>query len=164
MVAGVPSVVWYTAGGLVLKVLIPATLGGAADGEGASDPSPRSLKAVFSAAIRPVLRPSRSNGKAHLSESLVVEAVWVFFRLGWGILHSIWKATQLVHGMPKEAASHLTFRLFTHDCQPTETEVRKARVMVLRYCNFSHSRTGKVVGFGDGIDVRMAGLRRRHYS
>lgn len=60
----------------------------------------------------------------YLSESLVVEAAWVFFRLGCGILHSIWKATQLVHGIPKEAASHLTFLLFTHDCQSTETEVR----------------------------------------
>lgn len=41
----------------------------------------------------------------------MVDAVWVFFLLGWGILHSIWKATQLVHGMPSEAASHLTFLL-----------------------------------------------------
>lgn len=48
----------------------------------------------------------------YLSESLVVEAVWVFFLLGVGILHSIWKATQLVQGTPREAASQRTFLLF----------------------------------------------------
>lgn len=48
----------------------------------------------------------------YLSESLVVEAVWVFFLLGVGILHSIWNATQLVQGMPREAASQRTFLLF----------------------------------------------------
>lgn len=47
----------------------------------------------------------------YLSESLVVEAVWVFFLLGVGILHSIWKATQLVQGTPREAASQRTFLL-----------------------------------------------------
>lgn len=51
---------------------------------------------------------------AYLSESLAVEAVCVFFLLLLGILHSIWKATQLVHGMPSEAASHLTFLLFSN--------------------------------------------------
>lgn len=65
--------------------------------------------------IRPV--SLARTGSLYLSESLVVEAVWVFFLLGWGILHSIWKATQLVHGMPNEAASHLTFLLFHHACQ-----------------------------------------------
>lgn len=53
----------------------------------------------------------------YLSESLVVEAVWVFFLLGVGILHSIWKATQLVQGMPREAASQRTFLLFEKKCQ-----------------------------------------------
>lgn len=54
----------------------------------------------------------------YLSESLVVEAVWVFFLLGVGILHSIWKATQLVQGTPREAASQRTFLLFKNtDCQ-----------------------------------------------
>lgn len=52
----------------------------------------------------------------YLSESLVVEAVCVFFLLGVGILHSIWKATQLVQGMPREAASQRTFLLFGKDC------------------------------------------------
>lgn len=53
----------------------------------------------------------------YLSESLVVEAVWVFFLLGVGILHSIWKATQLVQGIPREAASQRTFLLFNKYCQ-----------------------------------------------
>lgn len=53
----------------------------------------------------------------YLSESLVVEAVCVFFLLGWGILHSIWKATQFVQGMPSEAASQRTFLLFGVECQ-----------------------------------------------
>lgn len=34
----------------------------------------------------------------------------VFFRLGEGILHSILKATQLVQGTPRLAASQRTFR------------------------------------------------------
>ena len=34
----------------------------------------------------------------------------VFLRLGTGILHSIEKATQFVHGTPREAASHRTCR------------------------------------------------------
>lgn len=36
-------------------------------------------------------------------------AAAVFFRLGVGILHSMEKATQLVHGTPKLAASHRTY-------------------------------------------------------
>lgn len=59
----------------------------------------------------------------YLSESLVVEAVCVFFLLGVGILHSIWNATQLVQGMPREAASQRTFLLF-----------EKKKVLV-SYCN-----------------------------
>lgn len=47
----------------------------------------------------------------YLSESLAVEAACAFFLFGLGILHSIWKATQLVQGMPSEAASHRTFLL-----------------------------------------------------
>ena len=46
---------------------------------------------------------------AHLSESFDFPA---FFRFGGGILHSIEKATQLVHGTPKEAASQRTLRLW----------------------------------------------------
>ncbi len=43
----------------------------------------------------------------HLSESLAL--AWaVRLRLGGGILHSIEKATQLVHGTPRLAASHRT--------------------------------------------------------
>lgn len=52
----------------------------------------------------------------YLSESLAAVVVEAFFLLGLGILHSIWKATQFVHGMPKEAASHLTFLLLGHGC------------------------------------------------
>lgn len=46
-----------------------------------------------------------------------MEAVCVFFLFGVGILHSIWKATQLVQGMPREAASQRTFLLFKEYCQ-----------------------------------------------
>ena len=42
---------------------------------------------------------------AHLSLSFFPA---VFLRLGVGILHSIEKATQFVHGTPKLAASHRT--------------------------------------------------------
>jgi hypothetical protein len=45
--------------------------------------------------------------KTYLSESFALAAV-VFFRLGVGILHSMEKATQLVHGTPKLAASQRT--------------------------------------------------------
>jgi hypothetical protein len=43
----------------------------------------------------------------YLSASLAL-AVCVFFRLGWGMRHSMPKAVQLVHGIPNEAASHRT--------------------------------------------------------
>lgn len=49
---------------------------------------------------------------AYLSESLLfwLDAVpCVFLRLGDGMRHSIWKATQLVHGTPRLAASHRTY-------------------------------------------------------
>jgi hypothetical protein len=46
--------------------------------------------------------------QAYLSASLVL-AVCVFFRLGWGMRHSMPKAVQLVHGIPNEAASHRTY-------------------------------------------------------
>src|SRR5262249_44736498 len=36
--------------------------------------------------------------------------VWFFFRFGVGILHSMEKATQLVQGTPRLAASHRTCR------------------------------------------------------
>lgn len=48
----------------------------------------------------------------YLSESFAVDVVWVFFLFGVGIRHSIWKATQFVHGIPSEAASQRTFLLF----------------------------------------------------
>ena len=43
----------------------------------------------------------------YLSESLAFPCV--FFLLGVGILHSMEKATQLVHGTPKLAASQRTW-------------------------------------------------------
>ena len=52
-------------------------------------------------------RPLCKGCDSYLSESLDLLAV--FFRLGAGILHSIAKAVQLVHGTPKLAASHRTF-------------------------------------------------------
>lgn len=45
----------------------------------------------------------------NLSESFE-GLLWVFFLLGGGIMHSIEKATQLVHGTPRLAASHRTFQ------------------------------------------------------
>lgn len=78
---------------------------------------------------------------AYLSESLVVEAVWVFFLLGWGILHSIWKATQLVQGMPREAASHLTFLLLTRGCQSSENNGRVHTVGVFGIVSLVPVRT-----------------------
>lgn len=42
----------------------------------------------------------------HLSDSFLP---LVFLRFGVGILHSIWKATQFVHGTPRLAASHRTW-------------------------------------------------------
>jgi hypothetical protein len=44
----------------------------------------------------------------YLSASLARDVV-VFLRLGAGMRHSIEKAVQLVHGMPREAASHRTY-------------------------------------------------------
>lgn len=44
--------------------------------------------------------------RTHLSVSLLLDCV--FFRLGVGILHSMPKAVQLVHGTPRLAASHRT--------------------------------------------------------
>lgn len=47
----------------------------------------------------------------YLSESLEGAALaWAFFRFGCGMRHSIWKATQLVHGTPRFAASQRTCR------------------------------------------------------
>ena len=43
----------------------------------------------------------------YLSESLPLPDV--FFLFGVGILHSMLKATQFVHGTPSEAASHRTY-------------------------------------------------------
>jgi hypothetical protein len=45
----------------------------------------------------------------YLSSSFALELL-VFFLLGTGILHSIAKATQFVHGTPREAASQRTWR------------------------------------------------------
>jgi hypothetical protein len=45
----------------------------------------------------------------YLSESLVCAPLFcAFFRLGVGMRHSIEKATQLVHGTPRLAASQRT--------------------------------------------------------
>ena len=49
---------------------------------------------------------------AYLSSSFTLEPA-VFLRLGTGILHSIEKATQLVQGTPRAAASHRTCRRVT---------------------------------------------------
>lgn len=47
----------------------------------------------------------------YLSESLDGAALaCAFFRFGCGMRHSIWKATQLVHGTPRFAASQRTCR------------------------------------------------------
>jgi len=46
--------------------------------------------------------------ETYLSESLAWEALCGFLRLGVGIRHSIWKATQLVQGTPRLAASQRT--------------------------------------------------------
>lgn len=43
-----------------------------------------------------------------LSSSLPLIPDAIFFRFGVGILHSIEKATQFVHGTPRDAASHRT--------------------------------------------------------
>ena len=43
---------------------------------------------------------------AHLSVSFAL--VWVFFRFGVGMRHSMEKAVQLVQGTPRLAASHRT--------------------------------------------------------
>jgi len=45
--------------------------------------------------------------RTNLSSSFVLEEV-VFFLFGTGILQSMEKATQLVHGIPSEAASQRT--------------------------------------------------------
>jgi hypothetical protein len=44
----------------------------------------------------------------YLSASLARDVV-VFLRLGAGMRHSMEKAVQLVHGIPKEAASQRTY-------------------------------------------------------
>lgn len=49
---------------------------------------------------------SRGRRTAHLLDSFCLEDV--FFRLGDGILHSMLKATQLVQGTPRLAASQRT--------------------------------------------------------
>lgn len=108
----------------------------------------------------------RATGCLYLSESFVVEAAWVFFLLGWGILHSIWKATQLVHGMPNEAASHLTFLLL----QPGLSVLYKRQARNV-FCDLvgsgleavpacgSVARTRRACwSFERGIDARMASL------
>lgn len=83
-------------------------------GEGASAVSPRSLEKVSSAlyiAYIIALEQSR-HAATYLSESfmrvLPADAACVFLRFGVGILHSIEKATQLVHGTPRLAASQRT--------------------------------------------------------
>jgi len=53
---------------------------------------------------------SEEGGTPYLSESFALPvAVVVFFLFGVGILHSMEKATQFVHGTPKLAASHRTY-------------------------------------------------------
>ena len=121
----------------------------------------------------------------YLSESLVVEAVWVFFLFGVGILHSIWKATQLVQGTPREAASQRTFLLFNKACQSSDLSARdrlEALALSSSACAWGAGLTGGVhreaisssgsgprlsgalgslvqgMSVEGGIDVRMASL------
>lgn len=61
----------------------------------------------FTAVTSPLASFKIDRRTAYLSESFAFPAV-VFFRFGAGILHSIEKATQFVHGTPKLAASHRT--------------------------------------------------------
>ena len=51
---------------------------------------------------------AESRWKSYLSDSLIFVAV--FFLFGLGILHSMLKATQFVHGTPRLAASQRTLR------------------------------------------------------
>jgi hypothetical protein len=93
-VAGVPSSELYT---VVLSR-------GSAEGLAGERPSlsPRSLLSVNSTASQ------RDTMVHYLSASLARDVV-VFLRLGAGMRHSIEKAVQLVHGMPREAASQRTY-------------------------------------------------------
>lgn len=54
-----------------------------------------------------------------------------FFRFGVGILHSIPKATQLVHGTPRLAASHRTYEIKKHR-NVSDTSKRGWRLEVSR--------------------------------
>lgn len=60
-----------------------------------------------SASILRARRCDRFARKAHLSESFAFPCA--FFLFGAGILHSMEKATQLVHGTPRLAASQRTY-------------------------------------------------------
>lgn len=76
-------------------------------------------------------------GNGHLSESL--DLPWAFFLFGAGILHSMEKATQLVHGTPRLAASQRTYsRTFSVQC------VR--RLHWINRLRFSPSEHGKSIG------------------
>ena len=73
----------------------------------------------------------------YLSESLPLPDV--FFRLGVGILHSMLKATQFVHGTPSEAASHRTYG-HTMMSEQTGPQWQRRRL--------SLSQAGCSVGYG----------------
>ena len=65
--------------------------------------------AVLSRGSTEALAGERSSFSPRSLSVSLVRVVAVFFRLGVGMRHSMEKAVQLVHGMPKEAASQRTF-------------------------------------------------------
>jgi hypothetical protein len=71
--------------------------------------------------------------KQYLSESLV-RPPCVFLRFGVGILHSMEKATQLVHGTPRLAASHRTCTRVNHDAMRRSWQRKESSP-------FSHGRS-----------------------
>lgn len=71
-----------------------------------------SVVEVISASSNSAGSGTRRGAETYLSESLfpwLPAVFWAFFRLGVGMRHSIWKATQLVQGTPRLAASHRTW-------------------------------------------------------
>lgn len=71
--------------------------------------------------------------------SLVFSCCWFFFRLGVGIRHSMEKATQLVQGTPRLAASHRT-------C--TSDRSAKPRITTPSPAGHQHQKQGEHGGFG----------------
>lgn len=76
------------------------------DGDGPRTESARSLYSPYLVSNGFLISSAGLGQYGYLSESLDLPCV--FFLLGAGILHSMEKATQLVHGTPKLAASQRT--------------------------------------------------------